>query len=141
MRIAVIDGQGGGIGKAIVEKLHEAFGNEIDIVVLGTNALATSLMLKAGGNEGASGENAIAVNAPKADIIIGSIAILSANSMLGELTPQMARAIAESPAKKILIPLNRCNIQVAGVSNEPLPHYIEYAIQIVKGHIGRIDHV
>lgn len=137
MRIAVIDGQGGGIGKAIVEKLHETFGNEIDIVVLGTNALATSLMLKAGGNEGASGENAIVVCAPKVDIIIGTMGILVANSMLGELTPLMAKAIADSPAKKVLIPLNRCNIQIAGVSNEPLPHYIEYAIQIVKDTIGR----
>lgn len=136
MRIAVVDGQGGGIGKAIVEKLREAFGNELEIMVLGTNALATSLMLKAGGNEGATGENAIVFCAPKADIIIGTIGIIAANSMLGELTPLEAKAIAESPAKKVLIPLNRCNIEVAGVINESLPLSIDHAIQIVKGYIG-----
>ena len=135
MRIAVIDGQGGGIGKAIVEKLRVAFSENIEILVLGTNALATSLMIKAGANEGASGENAIVVNAPKVNIIIGSIGIIAANSMLGELTPLMAKAIAESPAKKLLIPLNRCNIQVVGVNNEPLPHYIDLIIGIIKGQI------
>lgn len=132
MRIAVIDGQGGGIGKAVVEKLRSALCEEVDILVLGTNTLATSLMLKAGANEGASGENAIVVNAPKVDIIIGSIGIIAANSMLGELTPLMAKAIAESPAKKVLIPLNKCNIQVVGVSSEPLPHYIDSAVAIIK---------
>lgn len=137
MRIAVVDGQGGGIGKAVVEKLRETFGNELDIMVLGTNALATSLMLKAGGNEGASGENAIVFCAPKVDIIIGTVGIIAANSMLGELTPAVAKAISESPARKILIPLNRCNIEVVGVQSKPLPHYIEDVIQIVKGCIGR----
>lgn len=125
MRIAVIDGQGGGIGKAIVEKLRKAFGEELEILALGTNAVATALMLKAGANEGASGENAIIVNASKVDIIAGTIAIIVPNAMLGELTPSAAKAVAESPAKKLLIPLNRCNIQLAGMKNEPLPHYIE----------------
>lgn len=137
MRVAVVDGQGGGIGKAVVEKLREAFGNELDIMVLGTNALATSYMLKAGGNEGATGENAIVVSVPRVDIIIGTIGILAANSMLGELTPSMAKAIAESPAKKVLIPLNRCNIEVAGTVSEPLPHSIDRVVQIVKGYLGR----
>lgn len=131
MRIAVIDGQGGGVGKLIVEKLRIAFGNDIGILAMGTNALAASLMLKAGANEGASGENAIVYNAPKVDIIIGSIGIVCANSMLGELTPAMARAISESDAAKVLIPLNRCNILVAGIKEEPLPHYIDDAIAIV----------
>src|SRR5690554_2831694 len=110
MRIAVIDGQGGGIGKLIVEKLKAKFGQKIEIIVLGTNALATAAMLKAGAEEGASGENAIVVNASKVDIIVGTVGILAANSMLGELSPAMALAIAESPAKKILIPLNKCNL-------------------------------
>ncbi len=136
MRIAVIDGQGGGIGKLIVEKLRIAFGNDIGILVMGTNALAASLMLKAGANEGASGENAIVYNAPKVDIIIGSIGIVCANSMLGELTPAMARAISESDAAKVLIPLNRCNILVAGIKEEPLPHYIDDAIAIVGKLLG-----
>ncbi len=131
MRIAVVDGQGGGIGKLLVEKLRAALGNDIAMLALGTNALATALMLKAGANEGASGENAIVYNASKVDIIVGSIGIISANSMLGELTPLMARAVSESGAVKVLIPLNRCNIQVAGLKNEPLPHYIDDAVCMI----------
>jgi NAD(P)-dependent dehydrogenase (short-subunit alcohol dehydrogenase family) len=136
MRIAVVDGQGGGIGKAIVEKFRQAFGEGIEIVALGTNSLATALMLKAGANEGATGENAVVYNASKVDIILGPIGIICANSLLGELTPLMARAIAESSAKKVLIPLNRCNVIVAGTQNKPLPHYIDDAIEIVKTQRG-----
>jgi NAD(P)-dependent dehydrogenase (short-subunit alcohol dehydrogenase family) len=132
MRIAVIDGQGGGIGKAIVGKLRKELPDETAILVLGTNAAATMQMMKAGANEGASGENAIVCNAPKVDVIIGAIGIIVSNSMMGELTPKMAEAIAESPAKKVLIPLNRCNIEIAGVRNEPLPHHIDSAVAIVK---------
>jgi len=135
LRIAVIDGQGGGIGKALVEKLRQALPEDVEIIALGTNALAASLMMKAGANEGASGENAVMVNAMRADIIVGTIGIIAANSMLGELTPLMAKAIAESPAKKILIPLNRCNIEVVSVKNEPLPHHIENAVRIIKNYI------
>ncbi|MCB2290607.1 DUF3842 family protein [Clostridium sp. CS001] len=136
MRIAVVDGQGGGIGKAIVEKFRQVFGEGIEIVALGTNSLATALMIKAGASEGATGENAVVYNASKVDIILGPIGIICANSLLGELTPLMARAIAESSAKKVLIPLNRCNVTVAGTQNKPLPHYIDDAIEIVKNQRG-----
>lgn len=136
LRIAVIDGQGGGIGKILVEKLRKILPEDIVIIALGTNALATSQMMKAGAQEGASGENAIVFNAAKVDIIVGMIGIISANSMLGELTPSMARAIAESPAKKILIPLNKCNIEVMGVTNEPLPNHIENAVKRVKFYVN-----
>lgn len=132
MFIAVVDGQGGGIGKVIVEKLRANFGYDVYIIGLGTNALATSLMLKAGAEEGATGENAILYNIPKADIILGSIAIISANSLLGELSPSIAKSIAESPGRKILIPLNKCNLHVAGVESKPLPHYIDDMINIIK---------
>jgi NAD(P)-dependent dehydrogenase (short-subunit alcohol dehydrogenase family) len=135
MRIAVIDGQGGGIGKAIVEKLRQAFGKEVEIVALGTNALATALMLKSGADEGATGENAIVYNASRVDAILGTIGIIAANAMLGELTPLMARAIAESPARKVLIPLNRCNLKIAGMKNEPLPQYIDDAIELIKSYM------
>ncbi len=132
MRVAVIDGQGGGMGKAIIERLKSELGESIEIIALGTNALATALMLKAGADEGASGENAIVLNSSKVDIIVGPIGIVAANSMLGELTPRMAEAISISPAKKVLVPYNKCNIYIAGVKNEPLSSYIDYAVEIVR---------
>lgn len=138
MRIAVIDGQGGGIGKAIVEKLRKELPEDIEIIALGTNSLATSFMIKAGANEGATGENAIVYNAGKVDFIMGAIGIIVANSMLGELTPAIAKAVAESPAKKILLPLNRCNIEIVGVDkSEPMPHLIDSAVQRMKNFLLR----
>lgn len=138
MRIAVIDGQGGGIGKSIVEKLRRELPEDTDILALGTNSLATSFMLKAGANEGATGENAIVWCADKVDVIVGAIGIIAANSMLGELTPPMARAIAESPAKKVLLPLNRCNMEIVGADkSEPMPHLIDKAIQSIKESMKR----
>ncbi|MDP4094457.1 MAG: DUF3842 family protein [Bacillota bacterium] len=132
MRVAVVDGQGGGIGKAIVEKMRRELPEDLEILALGTNAAATAIMLKAGANEGASGENAIVFNARRVDIITGTIGIIAANSMLGELTPLMAAAISDSSAKKILIPLNKCNIDIVGVKNEPLPHHIDSLITAVR---------
>lgn len=132
MRIAVIDGQGGGIGKAMVEKIRSELGAAVDIIALGTNALATSAMLKNGADEGATGENAILYNSDKVDVITGAIGIIAANSMLGELTPAMAKAIAESPAHKVLIPMNRCNIQIAGAKGATLLQNIEDAVQLIR---------
>lgn len=133
MRIAVIDGQGGGMGKSLVEKIRKELPEGTEIVALGTNSLATSIMLKAGANEGATGENAIVYNAGRVDIIVGAIGIIVANAMLGELTPLMARAVAESPARKVLLPVNRCNIDIVGVNkSEPLPHLIDKAVQSLK---------
>lgn len=125
MRIAVVDGQGGGIGKLIVEKVRRRFGDRLDILALGTNALATAAMLKAGANEGASGENAIVFNAHQVQVIMGSLAVVVPNAMLGELTPKMAEALAGSPARKVLLPLNRSNIELVGVTGEPLPHLVD----------------
>ena len=132
MKVAVVDGQGGGMGRSIVEKLRASLGDSITITALGTNALATSSMLKAGADEGATGENAVVVNAARADIIVGSIGIVCANSMLGELTPKMAIAIASSPAQKVLIPVSRCGLHLAGIQNAPLPEYIDDAVMTVR---------
>ncbi|HCX64670.1 MAG TPA: hypothetical protein DHN33_05620 [Eubacteriaceae bacterium] len=132
MKIGVVDGQGGGIGRVIVEKLKKEFGENLHVIALGTNALATAAMLKAGANEGGTGENAIVVNAHKVDIIAGSVAMLVPDAMTGELTVKMAEAIAKSDAKKVLIPLNKCSLYIAGVVDEPLPHYIEDVIKIIK---------
>jgi NAD(P)-dependent dehydrogenase (short-subunit alcohol dehydrogenase family) len=136
LKIAVVDGQGGGIGKSIVEKLRQELADNIKILALGTNSAATVLMLRAGADEGSTGENAILYNAPKVDLITGPMGIVISNSMLGELTPLMAEAISESPAKKILIPLNKCNIEIAGVKNETLPLLIDNAVEIIKGYIN-----
>ena len=128
-RICVIDGQGGGIGSAVIKKLKEVFGEAVEIIALGTNAIATAQMLKAKANRGASGENAIVQTVRGVDIIIGPIGIVLAHSMMGEVTPKMAEAIASSPAQKILIPLSQENVEVVGVPSVPLPHLIEALIE------------
>ena len=128
-RICVIDGQGGGIGSTIIKKLKEYLGEKVEIIALGTNAIATSQMLKARANRGASGENAIVHTVKKVDVIIGPIGIILANAMMGEITPKIAEAVASSSAKKFLIPLTQENIVIVGLSSIPLPHFIESLIQ------------
>ncbi len=128
-RICVIDGQGGGIGSTIIKKLKDLFGETVEIIALGTNAIATAQMLKAKANRGASGENAIVQTAEKVDIIIGAVSIIMAHSMMGEVTPKMAEAVANSPAKKLLIPISQENIEIIGIASIPLPHLIDTLIQ------------
>jgi hypothetical protein len=130
--IAVIDGQGGGIGSAIIKRLRENFGEEVEIIGLGTNAMATGAMLKGGANKGASGENAIVQTVKTVDIIIGTTGIVLANSMMGELTPKMAEAIASSPAMKYLLPLKIPEVEVIGAPKEPLPHLIDQLIKRIQ---------
>lgn len=136
MMILIVDGQGGGIGKALVEKLNRALAqNKLkeppEIVAVGTNSIATAAMIKAGAASAATGENAVIYNAARAHIIAGAIGIISANSMLGELSPKMAEAISSSKAVKILIPLNRCNLQVVGTANASLPQKIDEAVKTI----------
>ena len=135
MRIAVMDGQGGGIGKYIIERLRKELSEDIELVALGTNALATAAMLKAGANEGASGENAVVFNVGRVDVIIGPISIVMANGMLGEVTPKMAEAVSGSPAHKIFLPVTRDDVEIAGYKPEPLPHLIEDLVKRIKSKI------
>jgi len=127
-RICVIDGLGGGIGSVIIKRLKEIYQEEIEVIALGINVLATAQMLKARANQGASGENAIIVTAPTADVIIGTVSIVLANAMLGEVTPKIAAAIGASPAYKILLPLTQERLEIVGVSREPLPHLVDMAV-------------
>ncbi len=124
-KICVIDGQGGGIGSAIIKKLKDEFMDKIEIIAIGTNSIATAAMLKAKANKGATGENPVKIIADKVDLIIGPISIVLANSMLGELTPEMASAIASSSVKKIFLPFTQEDIEIIGLKTEPLPHMID----------------
>lgn len=132
MRIAVVDGQGGGIGRLITEQIRKALPTSTEIIALGTNAVATSLMLRAGANEGASGENAVVRNVDECDVIVGPLGIILAHSMRGELTPKMSEAIAGSKARKILLPLTLSQVEVVGVEAEPLPHLVEKLVKRLK---------
>lgn len=136
-KIAVVDGQGGGIGSLIVKRLRDEFGDEAEILALGTNAAATSAMMKSRANKGATGENAIVWNANRVDMIIGPLSIVLPNAMLGEMTPKMADALLLSEAKKTLLPLNQEGINIIGVEKEPLPHMIEKIIVSVRQEIGK----
>ena len=141
-RICVIDGQGGGIGSAVIKRLTAVTSDEIEIIALGTNAIATAQMLKARANRGASGENAIVCSVKEADVIIGPVGILMADAMMGELTPAMARAIAASPARKLLLPLSQENIAIVGLSQAPLPHLIDALIEDnLKTYLSEDKHV
>jgi hypothetical protein len=132
MSIAVIEGQGGGIGSAVIKRLREAIAEEVEIIGLGTNAMATGAMLKAGANKGASGENAIVQTVKTVDIIVGPTSIVLANSMMGELTPKMAVAIASSPATKCLLPLKIPEVEMIGAPKEPLPHLVDQLIKRIQ---------
>jgi len=123
MNILIIDGMGGGIGKAIIEHLKSELSG-VEITAVGTNSIATSAMLKAGADYAATGENAVVFNSAKADFIIGVTGIVFANAMHGEISPKMAEAVSSSPAHKILLPVDKCNVTVMGVSDRPIQSHI-----------------
>jgi len=137
LKIAVIDGQGGGIGSLIVKRLRDEFGDGVEILALGTNAAATSAMMKSRANKGATGESAIIWNMNRVGLIIGPLSIVLPNAMLGELTPKIAEAIVASDVMRILLPLNQEGIEMIGVAKEPLPHMIEEVIEKVKREMGK----
>lgn len=132
MKIVVIDGQGGRIGKSIIEQLRSS-GCTDEVLAVGTNSIATSAMLKAGADAGATGENPVVVAARDADVIVGPIGIIAADSMLGEITPAMADAIGRSRARKVLVPVNKC-FEVAGVREMSLSGYVEQTVNMILGN-------
>ncbi len=131
MKIMVMDGQGGRMGKSIVEQVKANFPGD-EILAIGTNSIATAAMLKAGADAGATGENPAIVGSRTADMIIGPMGIVIADSLLGEITPKMAVAIGQSTAKKILIPVNRCQHFVVGCEELPLGEYVKMVVEEIR---------
>jgi len=133
-KVVIIDGQGGKMGQLLIEKIKLTQA-KCKIFAIGTNSIATSNMLKSGADFGATGENPIIVNSKNADVIIGPIGIVVADSLLGEITPAIAVAIGQSRAEKILIPINRCSTHIVGTQNQPVADMIsaaaEYLISIL----------
>ncbi len=132
--ILIVDAQGGGLGKQLISTLRKEIGN-LRILAVGTNTVATSAMLKAGADEAATGENSILVASRKADLIIGPIGMVIADAMLGEITPVIARAIAQSDAKRVLIPFSNCDNYIAGVSDFSTGRLIQDAVNQVKKYL------
>ena len=131
MNILVIDGQGGQLGGQLIKSL-KLYLNEINITAIGTNATATATMLKAGANQAATGENPVVVACKKADVIIGPIGIVIADALFGEITPQMAVAVGQADAVRILLPVNKCDNLVAGISDLNMTTIIADVISKVK---------
>ncbi len=127
MKIMIMDGQGGGVGRSLVEEIRVKY-PDAELIAVGTNATATSNMMKGGTALGATGENAVIYNSSRVDAIVGPVGIVAANAMLGEITPKMAQAVASSNAKILLIPMNRCHVQVMGVESKKLGDYIKEAV-------------
>ncbi|MDF2876020.1 MAG: hypothetical protein K0R22_2703 [Sporomusa sp.] len=128
MIIAVIDGMGGGLGVQLVTQLSSQLGQKADIIALGTNALATNNMVRAGAMRGATGENAVVVSIRKANIVVGPIGIIIPNSLMGEITPKIAEVIASCDAHKVLVPVNQSHFDIVGLESRPLVVSIKEAI-------------
>jgi hypothetical protein len=131
MIIAVVDGMGGSIGTQIVLQLRQSLPEDAEIMALGTNAIATGSMMKAKATRGATGENAIAVSIPDAEIIMGSLSIVVPNSMMGEVSPAIATAIASAPGRKVLLPISNPPLDLLGTNRKPLQALIKEAMQLV----------
>ncbi|MBU4174756.1 MAG: DUF3842 family protein [Actinobacteria bacterium] len=136
MIIAVVDGMGGSIGTQMVLRLRNELPEDADIMALGTNAIATGNMIKAKANRGATGENAVVHSVKDADIIMGSLSIVVPNSMMGEVTPALATAVASAPGRKILLPISNPPLELLGVHKRPLQQLIKEAVILVLEHYG-----
>ena len=144
IRIAVIDGQGAGIGSTIIREIRQVYGETVEVWALGTNAVATSQMMRAGANRGASGESAVCHCVHQVDIITGPVSILISNAMMGEVTPAMAQATGASKATKLLLPLTLEPVLIVGAVPAPLPHLVdklvnEYLSAIMEGR--KLPHI
>ena len=136
MNILVMDAQGGGIGKQVVTAVRKRF-PDVTITAVGTNAAATTAMLRAGANEGATGENAAVVCCRRADVIIGPVGIVIADAMLGEVTPRIAVAVGQSAAKRILIPVNHCANFIAGVADLSVGRLVDSVVTELEKTVCR----
>ena len=136
MNLLVIDGQGGQLGSQIIKAIRTRY-NDIDVIAVGTNATATTSMIKSGANQGATGENPVIVASRNADVIIGPVGIVIADALLGEITPKMAVAIGQSNATKILVPVNKCDNLVAGVTNLTTTALIDDALNKLQEIINK----
>jgi len=131
MRILIVDGQGGGVGRQLAVQIKQAF-PDVELMAVGTNTIATSAMLKGGADNAATGENAVLVAARKADVIVGPLGIVVADSLGGEISPAMAKAVAQSNAKRILLPFKHCDNVIVGVSDYTLGHLIQQAVDELR---------
>ena len=139
-RVLIIDGQGGNMGRQLVEQLLLQSNITLEVTVVGTNAIATANMLKASARvQGATGENAVIVAARKADVIVGPVGIVMADALLGEITPAMANAVAQSNAYKVLLPVNKCNHFIVGVRDDSMSQLVQQAVQEVIKALNWID--
>lgn len=131
MKVLIIDGQGGGLGRQLVTAVKE-YDQSIEVLAVGTNSAATNAMLKAGADQAATGENSVVVASERVDVIMGPVGIVIADSMLGEITPRIAVAVGQSRAKRILIPVNLCDNIVVGVSDVSMGKNVQNAIESLK---------
>ena len=131
MRVLVIDGQGGGLGKQLVTAV-KGYDRGIEVIAVGTNSAATNMMLKAGADQAATGENSVVTVCRSADVIMGPVGIVIADAMLGEITPRMAQAVGQSTAKRILIPVNLCDNIVVGIEAMSMSGRVECAVDALK---------
>ena len=133
--VVVVDGQGGGMGRGLVESIKKKW-PKLHVRAVGTNSLATSAMLRAGADDGATGENAVVFNARQADLLLGPIGILTPNGLLGEVPPAMAGAVGASEAVKILLPSQRCSIRLAAGDPQPLQFYLDQALRRLEEELA-----
>ena len=136
MKVLIIDGQGGGLGRQLVTAVKEKC-PEAEVLAVGTNSTATGAMLRAGADQAATGENAVLVACRRADVIIGPIGIVIADSMLGEITPAMAAAVGQSPARRILLPVNQCDNLVVGTADLSMADKVREAAELLRGLLAQ----